>query len=164
MRIRSRNPACITVFIVIFIFFYIPTSPYCIEGGGGECVLMYSNKYPTNLKNTPFSVKVPGLCEGGRHLGRHRLRGCGLGQGEQGHPTLPGNPLFAFHPHLVSSISHFLCSSIYVLDPFWEFSLTTCWRFFFNIIARKRFFFIIIARSRFFFIVIARRRFLFNTV
>ncbi len=27
-----------------------PASPYCIEGGGGNCVLIYSNKYSHNWK------------------------------------------------------------------------------------------------------------------
>jgi len=27
-----------------------PTSPYCIEGGGRKCVLMYTNKYTLNVK------------------------------------------------------------------------------------------------------------------
>ncbi len=28
-----------------------PTSPYCIEGGGRKCVLMYTNKYSCNVKS-----------------------------------------------------------------------------------------------------------------
>ena len=35
-----------------FSFSYVSNLPllYCIEGGGGKCVLMYSNKYSINLK------------------------------------------------------------------------------------------------------------------
>jgi hypothetical protein len=35
-----------------FLFFlcFKPTSPYCIEGGGGKSILMCSNKCSVNLK------------------------------------------------------------------------------------------------------------------
>jgi hypothetical protein len=55
---------CITLYMyvhpAIFLFFlcFKPASPYCIEGGGGiECVLMYSNKYSINLKNSRRRVR-----------------------------------------------------------------------------------------------------------
>jgi hypothetical protein len=40
------NPftVCALVSPLFFIFKIKPTSPYCKEGGGGNCVLIYSNK------------------------------------------------------------------------------------------------------------------------
>ncbi len=35
-----------------------PKPKVAIEGGGGKCVLMYSNKYSTNLKSLRLSVNV----------------------------------------------------------------------------------------------------------
>ncbi len=45
---------CSSCLFSLFSTYILHTSPYCIEGGGGKCVLMYTNKYSKN-ENNPVS-------------------------------------------------------------------------------------------------------------
>jgi hypothetical protein len=64
-KIIVRNNSytvCAPVSPLFFIFIIKPTSPYCKEGGGGNCVLVYSNKYLLNVKNLPYSFYAQLIC------------------------------------------------------------------------------------------------------